>query len=97
MSNRHYVESLEASGVLATEMEASLLFVLAAVASAGAAPPLSAGPSKVLVASACVLAIYGEAGSEASLLADQRAISVACEGVLAWARQDGQGGISEQL
>jgi len=97
LSNRQYVEALENAGVLATEMEASLLFILASVASAGPTTPLSAGPSKVLVASACVLAIYGEVGSEASLLADQRAITVACEGVLAWARQDGQGGTSGRL
>lgn len=97
LSNRQYVEALESAGVLATEMEASLLFVLASVASAGPAQPLSAGPSTVPVAAACVLAIYGEAGSEASLVADQRAITVACEGVLAWARQDGQGGTSERL
>jgi uridine phosphorylase len=97
LSNRQYVEALESAGVLATEMEASLLFVLASVASAGPAHPLSAGPSSVPVAAACVLAIYGEAGSEASRVADQRAITVACEGVLAWARQDGQGGTSEHL
>lgn len=91
MNNRQYVEALEAAGVLATEMEASLLFVLASVASAGPAAPLSAGPGVVPVEAACVLAIYGEAGSEESRLADERAITVACEGVLAWARQDLRG------
>lgn len=94
-SNRAYVEALEASGVLATEMEASMLFVLAAVGSAGQAKPLSAGPGQVPVSSACVLAIYGEVGSDASRLADERAITVACEGVRAWAAQDERGGSAE--
>ena len=31
------------------------------------------------VSAACVLAIYGEVGSDASRLADERAITVACE------------------
>ena len=88
-ANRHYVESLEASGVLATEMEASTLFVLASVASARAVAPISRGSSSVPVQAACVLAVYGEPGSETSKLADQRAISVACAGVLAWAAIDG--------
>jgi len=86
--NQRYVEVLKASGVLATEMEASTLFVLASVASAQAVQPISRGPSAVPVQAACVLAIYGEPGSEVTALADQRAITVACQGVLAWASGD---------
>ena len=87
-TNRQYVESLEAAGVLATEMEASTLFVLASVASAGTVVPISQGPAAIPVQAACVLAIYGEPGSEESRLADERAITVACAGVLAWNAMD---------
>ncbi len=87
-ANRQYVEVLRAAGVLATEMEASTLFVLASLASAAAVAPVSRGPAAVPVQAACVLAIYGEPGSEASRVADQRAISVACEGVIAWSARD---------
>jgi len=88
--NEQYLAALAASGVLATEMEASLLFVLASVASAQSVQPISAGNGSASVQAACVLAVYGEAGSEVSRQADQDAISVACAGVLAWACQDAQ-------
>jgi uridine phosphorylase len=87
-ANEAYIATLRASGVLATEMEASTLFVLASVASAGEIRPVSAGSSAVPVQAACVLAIYGEPGSEATGLADERAITVGCQGVLAWAAGD---------
>jgi len=86
--NHRYVSSLQASGVLASEMEASLLFVLASVASGRNASPISAGPGVVPVQTACVLAVYGEPGSEETRLSDERAITVACSGALAWAAQD---------
>ncbi len=89
-ANRQYVEALEASGVLASEMEASLLFVLASVACADDVQPIAAGSGAVPVQAACVLAIYGEPGSEATREADRSAISVACEGVLAWAAGDAE-------
>ena len=46
---------VEAAGVLATEMEASTLFVLASVASARSVAPISRGSSSVPVQAACVL------------------------------------------
>ena len=69
-------------------MEASTLFVLASVASAQVVAPIRRGPSAVPVQAACVLAIYGEPGSEVTASADARAITVACQGVLAWASGD---------
>lgn len=86
--NRRYMAMLSASGVLATEMEASLLFVLAACRSAGGATPLSAGSAPVPVQAAAILAVYGQIGKPISATADDRAITVACAGVLAWAAQD---------
>jgi len=86
--NLRYVSALQASGVLASEMEASTLFVLASVASSHGIHPISAGPGAIPVATACVLAVYGEPGSEETSRADQRAITVACSGVLAWGAQD---------
>jgi len=90
-ANREYLQALQASGVLATEMEASLLFVLAAVACAGSIQPIQSGSASVPVQAACVLAIYGEPGSQVTQQADQDAISVACKGVLAWAAKEGEG------
>ncbi len=87
-TNQAYVQVLRSAGVLATEMEASTLFVLASVASAGHVQPLSAGTGAVPVQAACVLAIYGEPGSTITKQADARAITVACQGVLAWDRCD---------
>jgi uridine phosphorylase len=87
-ANLAFVEALEAAGVCATEMEASTLFVLAAVASAAVVPSVQQGFSCVPVQAACVLAIYGEVDSEETGLADQRAITVACAGVCAWAAMD---------
>lgn len=87
-TNAQYVESLRSAGVLATEMEASLLFVLAAVASASRVQAIEHGASGVPVQAACVLAIYGEPGSDITRQADQDAISVACAGVLSWAVSD---------
>lgn len=87
--NERYMEQLSAAGVLATEMEASILFVLAAVASAASPTPLSAGSSPVPVQTAAVLAVYGKVGSPETRAAEARAIEVACSGVIAWARADG--------
>jgi len=86
--NVRYMRMLTETGVLATEMEASLLFVLAACRSAGAAVPLSVGSAGVPVQAAAVLAVYGGVGAELTATADARAITVAVEGVRAWAAQD---------
>jgi len=89
--NRTFVQALHAAGVCATEMEASTLFVLASVASAAVVPSVGQGFASVPVQAACVLAIYGDVGSEETRLADQRAISVACAGVCEWAAVDAAG------
>ncbi len=86
--NRRFVDALTSAGVLASEMEASTLFVLCAVASAGVVAPVSAGSSAVAVQGACVLGVYGERGSEETRLAEERAIAVGLAGVLAWAERD---------
>jgi len=86
--NQRYVRLLRDSGVLATEMEASILFVLAAAASAGTAASLAKGSGPVPVQTACVLGVYGDEGTEVTRLADERAITTACAGVLAWAELD---------
>lgn len=94
-ANEAYTRTLARCGVIASDMEASVLFVLAAAASAGRAVPLSAGNAAVPVQTACVLGIYGGDDSHMQLdpemcrLADQRAIAVATEGALAWAEADG--------
>lgn len=90
VENARYMQILRDSGVLATEMEASVLFVLAAAASAGHAASVAAGSRAVPAQAACVLAVYGEE-PEISRLAEERAIAVACAGALAWARVDGVG------
>ena len=68
----------------ATEMEASILFVMASVA--GRAVPLSA--RSTALQTGAVLAVYGAVGSEAMRTAEQRAIDVAVAGVKAWGRRD---------
>lgn len=94
-ANLAYGRTLARCGVIASDMEASVLFVLAAAASAGKAVPLSAGNAAVPVQTACVLGIYGGDDSHMQLdpvacrLADQRAIAVATAGALAWGEADG--------
>ena len=88
--NRAYMRLLARCGVLASEMEASLLFILASAASAGRATPLAAGSAAVPVQTACVLGVYAHHESAAPLdpdlcrLADARAIETALAGVFAW-------------
>ncbi len=81
--NERAMQVLRDCGVLASEMEASVLFVLAAAASAGRAVSLAAGAEEVPVQGACVLAVYGDE-PEICSLAVERAITVTCAGVLAW-------------
>jgi uridine phosphorylase len=86
--NRAYMRLLSRCGVLATEMEASVLYILAAAASAGRARPLSAGTATVQAA--CVLGVYAHWESHAPLdpaacqRADERAIETAIAGLFAW-------------
>lgn len=84
VENDRYLETLRDAGVLATEMEASILFVMASVA--GRAVPLSARSNALQTGA--VLAVYGEVGSDATRLAEQRAIDVAVSGVHAWWEHD---------
>jgi len=93
--NQRYGRVLEAAGAIASDMEASVLFVLASVASATGLQPLSAGNRAVPAQAACVLGVYGTTDSHMQLdpqaceLADARAIQTALHGVIAWARRDG--------
>lgn len=92
--NREYMEWIARSGVMVSEMEAAALFVLSTAASAGKAASLAEEPSVEIVQSGCVLAVYGGDDSNMQLdekmaaLAEQRAITVAIEGVKAWAERD---------
>lgn len=93
--NLAYGRVLRDSGAIASDMEASVLFVLASIASAGGLAPLSAGNRAVPVQAACVLGVYGGDDSHMDLdpalcsLADERAIQTALHGVMDWARRDG--------
>ncbi len=95
--NLAFGHTLAASGVIASEMEASVLFVLANAACAGKASPVAAGNAAVPVQAACVLGIYAGTDSHMELdpvlckLADERAIQVALHGAMAWARADTPG------
>ena len=93
-ANEEHARVLAASGVIASEMEASVLFVLASVANAGRAVPIAAGNAAVAVQAACVVGIYAGTDSDMKLdptvcrTADERAIQVALHGAAAWARAD---------
>lgn len=60
MESKRYMEILEAAGVVASEMESSHLFVLAALFSHGLTVANAAGPQEVLAGS--VLGIIGDDG-----------------------------------
>lgn len=96
--NERYGQVLQAAGVIASEMEASVLFILASAASAAGLAPLSAGNRAVPVQAACVLGVYGDTDThmeldpDACALADERAIATALAGIVAWARRDGVSG-----
>ena len=93
--NLEFGQVLAGCGVIASEMEASVLFVLANAACAGSASPLSAGNAAVPVQAACVLGVYAGTDSHMELdpetcrQADEATIQVALHGVMAWARADG--------
>jgi uridine phosphorylase len=91
--HREYAGWLRRCGVLATEMEASTLLVLAATATP-AAFPLDTRPGAAECQAVAVLAVYAtdesrmEFDADRARLADERAIRVAVEGVRAWAERD---------
>ena len=97
-SNLDFGRVLAGAGVIASEMEASVLFVLANAANAGRATPLSAGNAAVPVQTACVLGVYAGTDSHMELdpatcaLADERAIAVALHGAMAWKLADDEAG-----
>lgn len=88
-ANKAYAEVLKGCGVIASEMEAAMLFIQASVRSAGHATPLSVA-STTDVQTACVLGVYGGDDSHMQLdpdlcrLADQRSIATAMAGAFAW-------------
>ncbi|MFQ5349485.1 MAG: nucleoside phosphorylase [Thermoanaerobaculia bacterium] len=90
--NRRYHEELVRAGVVASEMEASTLFVVAATAGAWCGP-LDDNWVEERQAGA-VLAVFGTDTSNMRLdpelprLAEQRAIDIAIEGTRVWARRD---------
>ncbi len=89
--NLTYMRTLARCGVIATEMEASVLFVLAQARSAGRAVAVGDVPSRVPVQAACVLGVYAPWDGTEPLdpalcrLADERTIATALAGVVAWA------------
>lgn len=93
--NLAHVRTLARCGAIASDMEASVMMILASAASAGRITPLSAGNGAVPVQAACVLGIYGGADSHMALdpalcqLADDRSIRIALHGAGAWAEADG--------
>ena len=92
-SNLEYCETLKRCGVVASEMEASTLFVLSAVAG-GDPRPLDREAGTSGCQAGAVLAVYAMDDSNMKMdpavasRAEQRAIRVALEGVRAWAEKD---------
>ena len=104
--NRRYCDELARAGVVASEMEASTLFVLAATAAPWGGP-IDGGWAGECQAGA-VLAVFGTDQSDMKVdpelvrLAEERAITVAVEGTRVWAGRDRRsrgwrpGGMSRQ-
>ena len=90
--NRRYREELARAGVVASEMEASTLFVLASAAAPWCGPVDANWPEECQAGA--VLAVFGTDHSDMKLdpellrLAEARAIDVAVEGTRVWARRD---------
>jgi uridine phosphorylase len=90
--NRRYRDELAGAGVVASEMEASTLFVLAAAAGPWCGPLDGNWPEECQAGA--VLAVFGTDQSNMKLdpavprQAEQRAIRVAIEGTRVWARRD---------
>jgi len=96
-ANLEYCRLLKRCGVIASEMEASTLFVLAAL-SGGSPRPLAENHGANGCQAGAVLAVYGKDDSDMALdaalarLSEERAIRVALEGVRVWAETDRGGG-----
>jgi uridine phosphorylase len=90
--NRRYHGELARAGVVASEMEASTLFVVASTAGPWCGP--IGGNWNEECQAGAVLAVFGTDQSNMKLdpeiprLAEQRAISIAIEGTRVWARRD---------
>jgi uridine phosphorylase len=91
--NLEYAAWLRRCGVVATEMEASTLFVLAATATPTVFP-LDTRPGAAQCQAGALLAVYATDDAEMQFdpatarLADERAVRVAVEGVRVWAERD---------
>ena len=94
--NLEYDAWLRRCGVVASEMEAPALFILAATCGGGPVP-LSERPAAVECQATAVLAVYASDDSDMDFdeavvrRAEERAIRVAIEGVRVWAEQDRAG------
>ena len=92
-ANLEYDAWLKRCGVVASEMEASTLFVQAAAAS-GPPPPLAGGGNHGECQAGAVMAVFATDqpdrafDPEPARLAERRTIRVALAGVAAWAEQD---------
>ena len=90
--NRRYTDELARAGVVASEMEASTLFVLAAAAGPWCGPLDGNWPEERQAGA--VLAVFGTDRSQMKLdpevprRAERRAIRIALEGTRVWARRD---------
>jgi uridine phosphorylase len=93
--NLEYVAWLRRCGVIASEMEASALFVLASTAEQAVVSVAGSAGAAQCQAGA-VLAVFARDDShmefdpETAKLAEERAIRVALEGVRVWAESDGR-------
>ncbi len=91
-ANRAYQAWLSRAGVIASEMEASVLFILATAMSADGVRSLDGGDQRIQAG--CVLAVYGGDDSHMKLdpalvaLSEERAAAVVREGLYAWAAAD---------
>jgi uridine phosphorylase len=85
---------LRRSGLVASEMEAAILFVMTSARNAGAAQPLAGGDPRLEHQAAAVLAVFARDDSDMAVdpqvtrAAERRAIEVALEGVRAWSTVD---------
>ena len=90
--NQRYQDWLSRCGVIASEMEASVLFTLATCMSADGVR--SVGSADQRIQAGCVLAVYGGQDSHMKLdaelvaLSEKRAAHVVLEGLYAWAAAD---------
>jgi len=94
-ANLAYKEHLSRAGVVASDMEASAIFVMCGTWKPAPVPDLASGSAAVAVQGACVLAVYAGHDSDMNLdeevveSANQRAMAVTYAGIARWARLDG--------